>query len=113
MLRIFTGIIVCIVLPSAASTAEPSLKGKQKLYVTNSAGNDVTVIDLATNKVIGRIEVGPHPHGIAMPANQHVIYVTIEGKEPGELVRIDPRTDEITRRMNVGPEPNQLAVTPD
>jgi len=89
---------------------------RQKLYVTNSAGDDVTIVNPANNKPIGRIEVGPHPHGIAVPAAQDVVYVTIEGNgkdKPGELVWIDPQTDKITRRMPIGPEPNQLAVTPD
>jgi YVTN family beta-propeller protein len=103
--------VLALVLPAA----EPVHAG-QKLYVTNSAGDDVTVIDAATNKVIGRIEVGPSPHGIATPAAQDVIYVTIEGHgrdKPGELVWIDPQTDKVTRRMDIGPEPNELAVTPD
>jgi YVTN family beta-propeller protein len=103
-------------LAVAASAAEPAAKVSQKLYVTNSAGNDVTVIDAATNKPIGRIEVGPNPHGIAVPASQDVIYVTIEGHgrgKPGELLWIDPFTDTITKRMPIGSEPNQLAVTPD
>ena len=98
--------LVCV-WPSAADTVH------QKLYVTNSAGDDVTVIDVATNKAITTIQVGPNPHGIAVPAAQNFILVTIEGKKPGELVWIDPRTDKITHRMEVGPEPNQLAVTPD
>ncbi len=97
----------------AAPAAAADAKVRQKLYVTNSAGDDVTVIDVANNKPIGRIEVGPHPHGIAVPAAQNFILVTIEGKKPGELVWIDPQTDRITRRMDVGPAPNQLAVTPD
>jgi YVTN family beta-propeller protein len=96
------------VSPAAAADAV-----KQKLYVTNSGGDDITIIDVATNKVIGRIEVGPHPHGIAVPADQNTILVTIEGGKVGELVWIDPKTDKVTRRMNIGPAPNQLAVTPD
>jgi YVTN family beta-propeller protein len=100
-------------LPAAGLAADPSAKVRQKLYVTNSTGDDVSVIDVATLKPIGRIEVGPHPHGIAAPASQDVIYVTIEGRSPGELVWIDPVTDKVTRRMDIGPAPNQLAVTPD
>jgi YVTN family beta-propeller protein len=106
-------VAVVLACPALAPAAEPA---RQKLYVTNSQGDDVTVIDAATNKPIGRIEVGPHPHGIAAPASQDVIYVSIEGHghdKPGELVWIDPRTDKVTRRMDIGPEPNQLAVTPD
>jgi YVTN family beta-propeller protein len=114
MRRLLTLLFVLPMLsPTLARADGLGAKAKQKLYVTNSMGDDVTVIDLKTNKVIGRIEVGPHPHGIAMPAAQDVIYVTIEGKDPGELVAIDTTADKITRSMKVGPEPNQLAVTPD
>ena len=102
--------LLCV-WPAHADT--PAVKVRQKLYVTNSAGDDITIIDVATNKPTGRIEVGPNPHGIAVPAAQNFILVTIEGRKPGELVWIDPRTDKITRRMDVGPAPNQLAVTPD
>ena len=101
--------LLCVWPADAAAPA----KVRQKLYVTNSAGDDVTVIDVATNKPMGRIEVGPNPHGIAVPAAQDFILVTIEGRKPGEMVWIDPRSDRITRRMDVGPAPNQLAVTPD
>jgi YVTN family beta-propeller protein len=109
-------LLALVLVPAVSPAAEPASKVRQKLYVTNSAGEDVTIIDTATNKPIGRIEVGPHPHGIAAPASQDVIYVTIEGNgrnKPGELVWIDPFTDKVTRRMDIGPEPNQLAVTPD
>jgi YVTN family beta-propeller protein len=111
--RVCSFLIAVIAFPALVGAAEPSAKVRQKLYVTNSAGDDVTVIDVATNKPIGRIEVGPHPHGIAVPAAQGVVYVTIEGSKPGELVAIDPFTDKIVRRLPVGPAPNQLAVTPD
>lgn len=105
--------IALVWLAVGSVQAGESAKVRQKLYITNSAGNDVTIADLATNKVIGRIEVGLHPHGIAVPAAQDVILVTIEGTKPGELVWIDPITDKVTRRMPIGPAPNQLAVTPD
>jgi YVTN family beta-propeller protein len=110
--RIFAFALVLCVTPLVPA-GEPAGKVHQKLYVTNSAGDDVTVIDVATHKALGRIEVGPNPHGIAVPASQDVIYVSIEGGKPGELVTIDPRTDKVVRRMTVGPAPNQLAVTPD
>jgi YVTN family beta-propeller protein len=103
--------LLALALPARATG--PAVKVRHKLYVTNSAGDDVTVIDADTNKPLGRIEVGPHPHGIAVPASQYFILVTIEGSKPGELVWIDPLTDKVTRRMPIGPAPNQLAITPD
>src|SRR4051812_36119730 len=105
--------LVALALATAAPAADGAGKARPKLYVTNSAGDDVTVVDVATNKPVGRIEVGPHPHGIAAPASQDFVLVTVEGTSPGQLVWIDPRTDKVVRRMPVGPAPNQLAVTPD
>ncbi|HLJ96223.1 MAG TPA: hypothetical protein VKU02_23820 [Gemmataceae bacterium] len=115
-LVLWATIFVWTSLTATAIAADSPARVPQKLYVTNSAGNDITVVDVATNKPIGRIEVGPNPHGIAVPASQDVIYVTIEGhgrNQPGELLWIDPFTDTVTKRMPIGPEPNQLAVTPD
>jgi YVTN family beta-propeller protein len=110
--KLATAFVFCLV--ASHSTAEAAAaNGRQKLYVTNSAGDDVTVIDVATNKPLGRIEVGPHPHGIAAPAQGDFILVTIEGSKPGELVWIDPVAVKVTRRMPIGPAPNQLAITPD
>jgi YVTN family beta-propeller protein len=106
-------LVALLALPGLAPAAEPSAHNRQKLYVTNSAGDDVTVIDVATNQRLGRIKVGPNPHGIAVPAAQDVIYVTIEGSKPGQLLAIDPFTEKIVKRIPVGPAPNQLAVTPD
>jgi YVTN family beta-propeller protein len=99
-----------VVLPVLAD--DPSTKVRQKLYITNALGDDITVVDVATNKVIHTIKVGSHPHGIALPASEDVIFLTIEA-DPGQLVWLDPVTDKVVRRMNVGPRPNQLAVTPD
>src|SRR5262249_19127941 len=113
VLRRLTPLLFVLVFVAALPAADPNTKVRQKLYVTNSTGDDVTVIDLATHKPVGRIEVGPHPHGIIAPAKQDFLLVSIEGGKPGELVWIDPRTDKVTRRMPIGPAPNQLAITPD
>ena len=48
------GLALLLLVPAARAD---NAKGRPKLYVTNSAGDDVTVVDPATNKVIGRIEV--------------------------------------------------------
>ncbi len=96
-------------------TAPAAAAAKLKLYVANSAGNDIHVIDTATNKVIKRIEVGPQPHGLISTADGSQLFLTIENTagEQGELVWFDPATDTVTRRMTIGPRPNQPACTPD
>ena len=88
---------------------------KQKLYVANSAGNDIHIIDTAINQVIKRVEVGPEPHGLVATADGSRMFLTIENTtgDEGEFVWFDPITDTVTKRMKIGPRPNQLACTPD
>ncbi|PYV14608.1 MAG: hypothetical protein DMG21_17600 [Acidobacteria bacterium] len=54
-----------------AGTALPRPVANRRtiIYVTNSLGDDIMVIDLETLQVTGNIKVGPHPHGLAGEAN--------------------------------------------
>jgi YVTN family beta-propeller protein len=85
------------------------------LYVANSLGTDVHVIDPATNQIVRRVEVGPQPHGLVATAKGDRLFLTIENTagDEGELLWFDTATDTVTRRMKVGPRPNQPACTPD
>ncbi len=95
---------------SLHAMAEP----RARLWQTNSAGDDIHVIDVRALRVVDRIPVGPHPHGIAAPDDFRVVYVSLErnGDPHGELLWIDPRTHRVEHRMQVGREPHQLATTP-
>ena len=95
--------------------ASKSSKGQQFLWQTNSYGDDVHIIDVATQKVVGHVKVGPQPHGIAAPDDAHVVFVAIENFQGplGELVWIDPKTYKMTHRLAIGPKPNQIDCTPD
>jgi|TARA_Y100000310_G_scaffold270358_2_gene284137 YVTN family beta-propeller protein len=85
---------------------------RQKLYVLSSAGNDVTVIDVATNAIIGSIEVGDRPHGIAAPRSQDVLYIATEFDNG--LTVIDPVKDEVIKKYKIfGNRPNEIDVTSD
>ena len=64
-----------------------ALPAAPKLYVANSAGNDLHVIDTATNSVIKRVEVGPEPHGLVATADGKQLFLTIENTK-GERWRI-------------------------
>lgn len=107
--------VAIALLTALAPAADPPRPPAQKLYVANSAGTDLHVIDTASNKVIRRVEVGPQPHGLVATAAGDRLFLTIENTagEEGELVWFDPATDTVTRRMKVGPRPNQPACTPD
>lgn len=107
-------LLAVLVLGLPPASARESLP-RQKLYVANSAGNDLQIIDTATNKVIKRVEVGPQPHGLVATADGKQLFLTIENTEgeEGELLWFDTATDTVTRRITIGPRPNQLACTPD
>jgi YVTN family beta-propeller protein len=112
-MRIASVSLLCLCLSTSAFGAASAPKGK--LYVANSAGNDIHVIDPQTNKVLHRVEVGPQPHGMVATADGRQMFLTLENNDgdEGELLWFDPATDRVTRRMKVGPRPNQLACTPD
>jgi YVTN family beta-propeller protein len=111
MTAILSVLLACAAPPEVATPrAVP-----QKLYVANSAGTDLHVIDTATNKVINIVEVGPQPHGLVATRDGKQLFLTIENDagDEGELLWFDTSADRVTRRMKVGPRPNQLACTPD
>jgi YVTN family beta-propeller protein len=85
--------------------------GKTRLYVTNSLGDDITVIDLTTFSVVDKIRVGNHVHGIAAPSDGRRLFVTIESER--KLKVINTATDTITRSIALTGRPNQCASTPD
>lgn len=109
-----TALSLPLILTALAAAPGPR-QPAPKLYVANSAGNDLHVIDTATNRVIRRVEVGPEPHGLAATAAGDRVFITLENTrgERGELLWFDPSSDTVVRRLAVGPRPNQLAVTPD
>ena len=102
-----------LVLAAFAAAPGPQ-QPVQKLYVANSAGNDLHVIDTATNRVIKRVEVGPEPHGLVATANGDRVFITIENTkgDAGELLWFDPVTDTVTRRMTIGPRPTSSRARP-
>ena len=86
------------------------------LYVTNSAGNDVNVINLNTMKIVDNIVVGKKPHGVCAPADGRKIFLTVMSTNALNIVETD--TNKITGTIQLvsdpsGAQPNQCASTPD
>lgn len=81
------------------------------LYVDNSLGDDITVIDLGTLKTVDTIKVGNQPHGLCAPADGRRLFTTIESER--NLKIIDTATGKITATIPVTGKPNECAATPD
>ena len=123
MKRPFTGlavavtglIILSLIILGRTESAPPAVAGesrpRQILYVTNSAGDDVTVVDAETHRVIGSIETGTTPHGLVGSPDGRRIYVT--GETDDDVVAIDTTTSQVLWKTPVGEQPNEPALTAD
>lgn len=79
--------------------------------VTNSDGNDISVIDLDQLAPAGDWQVGEKPHGIAVPEGGRLAYTTIESENT--LKSLDCATGKVLRTLSLPGRPNQCAVTPN
>jgi YVTN family beta-propeller protein len=77
--------------------------------VANSGGDDVTVVDAATHRVIGSIETGPTPHGLIASHDSRYIYIT--GETDDDVVAVDTTTSKVLWKARVGDRPNEPALT--
>ena len=103
------GYLVAMMVLSTTVQATPYL------WQTNSYGNDIHIYNLNTFELVRRLEVGAHPHGIAVPDDKSVFYVSLErhGQPHGELLWINPVSLEVERRLKTCKEPQNIAITPD
>ena len=101
-----------LLLTAAALIASPADRGSRMLlYVDNSLGDDISVIDLGTLKVTGAIKVGNQPHALCAPADGRRLFTTIESEK--NLKIIDTLTGKITDTIALTGKPNECASTPD
>ena len=96
-------LMLLLALPLAASTV--------RIYVTNSAGDNVHVIDPATNKVVSEFRVSDAPHGIAFSPDRTRIYVSSEADDLLDVV--DRKTTKVIRHVTLSGRPNNVAITKD
>jgi YVTN family beta-propeller protein len=97
--------------PFWALHGAPEISTRPKLYVTNSAGENIHVIDLAALRVVGEIRTGERPHGAAASADGRRFFTTVETDQL--LLVLDTATDRIVQSVKLSGLPNQCAVTPD
>ncbi|MBL4572418.1 MAG: YncE family protein [Gammaproteobacteria bacterium] len=82
-----------------------------RIIQTNAAGDDSTIIDPATNQVVGHISDIEIPHGVVGAPDGSQIYITNEVMHSLDIV--DARTLRVKRRIPLSGRPNNLGVTSD
>jgi YVTN family beta-propeller protein len=101
-----TAILTALVLLFAISA-----NGQVTIIQTNSGGDNVHLIDPATNKVIGEIKGLPANHGAAASPDGTRIYVSVEGNNSFAIV--DVKTLAIIKSIPLSGRPNNITVSKD
>src|SRR6267154_4144542 len=92
-----------LALPLAASTV--------RIIQTNSAGDNVHIIDPATNKVVGVIDGIEVGHGAAVSPDGSRYYFSDEAESTLDVV--DRKTLKVTKRIPLSGHPNNISISKD
>jgi YVTN family beta-propeller protein len=82
-----------------------------RILQTNSAGDNVQLIDPVTNKVVGEITGIEVNHGVAAAPDGSRIYITCEAESTLDVA--DARTLKVVNKIPLSGHPNNLTVSPD
>ena len=98
--------LAILVLPMMAAA-----QGTVRIVQTNSAGDNVHLIDPVTNTVVGEITGIERAHGAASSPDGRWLYVTNEADDTVDVV--DVAMLKVTKKIPLSGRPNNIAVTPD
>ena len=101
-------VVAVLVFCTVALSAQQK---KIRIIQTNSAGDNVHVIDPATNKVVGVIEGIEVSHGAGVAPDGSRIYVSNEAESTLDVV--DAKTLKVTGHVPLSGHPNNMAVGAD
>ena len=102
------GIVVAVValtLPLVAAS------GQVRIIQTNSAGDRVSIIDPATNKVVGEIKDIEANHGAVASPDGTRIYVSNEAMSTLDVA--DVKTLKVIKRIPLSGHPNNISMSRD
>jgi len=90
-----------------ASSTKPAVL----VYVTNSAGDTIDVIDPTANTVVQVIHGIELPHGITFSPDGARLYVSNESESVLDVV--DQKSGEVLQKVSLSGRPNNIAITKD
>ncbi len=85
--------------------------GKVRIIQTNAAGDNVHIIDPATNKVVGVVEGIEVGHGAAAAPDGSRIYISNEADTTLDIV--DARKLMVVKKVKLSGRPNNIAIGKD
>jgi YVTN family beta-propeller protein len=91
--------------------ALPLAAGTVRIIQTNSAGDNVDIIDPVSNKVVGQINGIEVNHGAAAAPDGSHYYVSNEAESTLDVV--DTKTLKVTRSIPLTGHPNNISISKD
>src|SRR2546426_2851221 len=103
MRPLFAIMLALAALPAAAQTV--------RIYVTNSAGDNIHVIDPATNKVVQVIKGIEAAHGIDFSPDGARVYVSNEAESTLDV--FERKSGSVVGKVKLSGHPNNISTTRD
>lgn len=97
--------LLALTMPLWAAT------GAVRIIQTNSAGDSVHIIDVATNKIVAEIPDIERAHGAQASPDGSWLWVSNEADSTVDVV--SGKTMKVTKKIPLSGHPNNLAITPD
>jgi YVTN family beta-propeller protein len=91
--------------------ALPSFAATVRIYVNNSAGDSIQVIDPTSNKVVQTIGGIETSHGITFSPDGTRVYISCEIEHVLDVV--DQKSGKIIKKIPLSGRPNNIAITKD
>lgn len=91
--------------------ALPLAAGSVRIIQTNSAGDNVSIIDPVTNKVVGEIRGIEVNHGAAAAPDGSRYYISNEGNSSLDIV--DAKTLKVIKSVPLTGHPNNISISKD
>lgn len=91
--------------------ALPLAAGSFRVWQTNSAGDDVDIIDPATNKVVLKIKDIEVPHGVTFSPDGKRAYISCEAEKT--LWAADTKTGKLLGKAPLSGHPNNVSISKD
>ena len=99
-------VLVPLLILATSATAQTV-----RIVQTNSAGDNVHIIDPVTNEVVGEVTGIERAHGAAAAPDGSKLYVANESNDTVDIV--DVKTLAVAKKIELSGHPNNIAITPD
>lgn len=125
LLPLLTGSVLAGQVPGAASSVDIAISAKDRVYLSDQSSNTVSVVDPASQKMLGVIKLGDQTPGNLAPLYKGQLLVHGMGFSPdhqtldvvsigsNSVTFIDTATNKVKHTTYVGRSPHEAFFTPD